>query len=245
MTQWRDAVGAALLILMAALLNYPGLATASSRSESSLWHALLALLVPGENFIPLRSASYQAPSAAPTEESHGQAPAAVNAAQAPVASPVPEFAAVVMPVTAEAAVPASTPSAGTFVLASIAPAADVAPAFPAIGAAVPLPPLHRPATKLAAEAGCNGGQRIISAYYWEGRHTASGQPFNPLGMTAAHRTLPFGTHLTVSNPRTGKTVTVVINDRGPYAHGVSLDLSLGAAQAIGLRGTGSVCVLSG
>jgi rare lipoprotein A len=91
--------------------------------------------------------------------------------------------------------------------------------------------------------GCNGGHRIITAYYWEGRHTASGQPFDPHGMTAAHRTLPFGTRLNVTNPRTGKSVSVVINDRGPYVHGVSLDLSLGAAQAIGLHGTGSVCIL--
>jgi rare lipoprotein A len=91
-----------------------------------------------------------------------------------------------------------------------------------------------------AGSDCNGGKRIMAAYYWEGRRTASGQPFNLHGMTAAHRTLPFGTTLTVSNPRTGKSVTVVVNDRGPYVSGVSLDLSLGAAQAIGMRGTGAV-----
>jgi rare lipoprotein A len=101
----------------------------------------------------------------------------------------------------------------------------------------------RPTAKPGAKSTCNSGQRIVSAYYWEGRRTASGEPFNPRGMTAAHRTLPFGTHLNVTNPRTGKTVDVVVNDRGPYVHGVSLDLSLGAAQAIGLQGTGSVCVL--
>jgi rare lipoprotein A len=94
-----------------------------------------------------------------------------------------------------------------------------------------------------AKSACDGGRRVVSAYYWEGHHTASGQPFNPRGMTAAHRTLPFGTRLNVTNPRTGKTVNVVVNDRGPYVHGVSLDLSLGAAQAIGLQGTGSVCIL--
>jgi rare lipoprotein A len=94
-----------------------------------------------------------------------------------------------------------------------------------------------------AKSSCNSGRRIMSAYYWEGRRTASGEPFNPRGMTAAHRTLPFGTRLNVTNPRTGKTVNVVVNDRGPFVHGVSLDLSLGAAQAIGLQGTGSVCVL--
>jgi rare lipoprotein A len=93
-----------------------------------------------------------------------------------------------------------------------------------------------------ANGDCNGGKRIMSAYYWQGSHTASGQPFNPQGMTAAHRTLPFGTRLTISNPRTGKSVTVVINDRGPFVSGISLDLSLGAAQAIGMHGTGSVCI---
>jgi rare lipoprotein A len=89
---------------------------------------------------------------------------------------------------------------------------------------------------------CIGGKRIISAFYWEGRRTASGQPFNPHGLTAAHRTLPFGTRLTVSNPRTGKSVDVVVNDRGPFVSGVNLDLSLGAAQAIGMRGTDAVCI---
>jgi rare lipoprotein A (peptidoglycan hydrolase) len=100
-----------------------------------------------------------------------------------------------------------------------------------------------PAVRPDPKSACNGGQRVVSAYYWEGHHTASGQPFNPHGMTAAHRTLPFGTRLNVTNPRTGKTVNVTINDRGPYVRGVSLDLSLGAAQAIGLQGTGSVCIL--
>jgi rare lipoprotein A len=100
-----------------------------------------------------------------------------------------------------------------------------------------------PPAKQEPSAACNGGRRIVSAYYWEGRHTASGQPFNPHAMTAAHRTLPFGTHLNVTNPRTGKTVNVLINDRGPFVRGVSLDLSLGAAQAIGMHGTGSVCIL--
>jgi hypothetical protein len=90
---------------------------------------------------------------------------------------------------------------------------------------------------------CSGGKRIISAFYWHGQRTASGQRFDPQGMTAAHRTLPFGTRLTVTNPRTGKSVSVVINDRGPFVSGVALDLSLGAAQAIGMHGTGAVCIL--
>jgi rare lipoprotein A (peptidoglycan hydrolase) len=89
---------------------------------------------------------------------------------------------------------------------------------------------------------CNGGRQIMSTFYSQGQRTASGQRFDPQGMTAAHRTLPFGTRLTVTNPRTGKSVTVVINDRGPFVSGVALDLSLAAAQAIGMHGTGSVCI---
>jgi rare lipoprotein A (peptidoglycan hydrolase) len=94
----------------------------------------------------------------------------------------------------------------------------------------------------SSKADCNGGRRVMSAFYSQGQRTASGQRFDPQGMTAAHRTLPFGTRLTVTNPRTGKSVTVVINDRGPFVSGVALDLTLGAAQAIGMHGTGAVCI---
>ncbi len=88
---------------------------------------------------------------------------------------------------------------------------------------------------------CSEGRRIITAYYASGARTASGERFNPNGLTAAHRTLPFGTKLKVINPRNGQSVLVRINDRGPFVRGVSLDLSLGAAKAIGMRGTGAVC----
>lgn len=93
-------------------------------------------------------------------------------------------------------------------------------------------------------AGCQSGRMVRSAFYWQGRRTANGERFNPDGMTAAHRTLPFGTRLTVTNPRTGQSVVVVINDRGPFTRGLQLDLSRGAARAIGLTGTGSVCISS-
>jgi len=75
-----------------------------------------------------------------------------------------------------------------------------------------------------------------------GKRTASGERFNPDGLTAAHRSLPFGTCLRVSNPKTGRSVSVRVNDRGPFTKGVSLDLSHGAAQAIGMRSTQSVSV---
>jgi rare lipoprotein A len=73
-----------------------------------------------------------------------------------------------------------------------------------------------------------------------GHRTASGVPFNPNGHTVAHKTLPFGTCLIVQNPNTGKEVRVTVNDRGPFTSGVTLDLSHGAAQAIGMRSTQSV-----
>ncbi len=59
---------------------------------------------------------------------------------------------------------------------------------------------------------------------------------------AAHRMLPFGTRLKVINPRNGKAVLVRIHDCGPFVNGVTLDLSCGAAHAIGLQGTGAVCM---
>jgi rare lipoprotein A (peptidoglycan hydrolase) len=102
--------------------------------------------------------------------------------------------------------------------------------------------VHKSTESTGADAGCNGGRRVISAFYRQGLRTASGQLFDPQGMTAAHRTLPFGTHLTVTNPRTGRSVTVVVNDRGPFVSGVVLDLSFSAAQAIGMHGTGAVCI---
>ncbi|QSY98701.1 septal ring lytic transglycosylase RlpA family protein (plasmid) [Rhizobium bangladeshense] len=67
--------------------------------------------------------------------------------------------------------------------------------------------------------------------------TANGEHFKPAGMTAAHKTMPFGTKLKVTNPRNGRSVIVRINDRGPFVRGRGLDLSHGAARAIGMGGT--------
>jgi rare lipoprotein A len=75
---------------------------------------------------------------------------------------------------------------------------------------------------------------IIASYYQSGEVTANGEKFNPLGMTAAHRRFKFGTILLVRNTDTGKEVVVRVNDRGPYIDGRSLDLSLGAAQKLGM-----------
>lgn len=82
------------------------------------------------------------------------------------------------------------------------------------------------------------------SYYSHGHRTASGEHFNPGGYTAASRTLPFGTRLRVTNPKTGRSVVVRVNDRGPYVRGRSLDLARGAARALGIikQGTASVMV---
>lgn len=89
----------------------------------------------------------------------------------------------------------------------------------------------------------DGAQVVRASFYGHGerlaRHTASGAVFNPYGYTAAHRSLPFGTRLLVSHG--GRSVVVTVNDRGPAAYtGRSLDLSYGAARALGFSGTGSV-----
>ena len=73
-----------------------------------------------------------------------------------------------------------------------------------------------------------------------GHRTASGETFNPGGRTAAHKSLAFGTCLVIGNPKTGRKVAVRVNDRGPFTPGVMLDLSSGAAEAIGMRSTQSV-----
>ncbi|HEY3892118.1 MAG TPA: septal ring lytic transglycosylase RlpA family protein [Bradyrhizobium sp.] len=78
----------------------------------------------------------------------------------------------------------------------------------------------------------------MASYYGNesGRRTASGQRFNQSAMTCAHRSLPFGTRLRVTHG--GHSVVVTVNDRGPFVRGRVLDLSTGAARAIGLTGAG-------
>ena len=86
-------------------------------------------------------------------------------------------------------------------------------------------------------------QKGVASWYGPGFHgkkTANGERFNTHALTAAHKTLPFGTKVRVTNESTGKSVVVRINDRGPYAHGRVIDLSKAAAQAVGIEGVGQV-----
>lgn len=95
--------------------------------------------------------------------------------------------------------------------------------------------------KIEGKSACFGN-RVVATWYQSGRRTASGSAFNPNGHTAAHRTLPFGSRVTVTNPRNGQSVNVTINDRGPFTRGVTLDLARGAARSIGMTGTQQVCM---
>ncbi|MEA5553596.1 septal ring lytic transglycosylase RlpA family protein [Anabaena cylindrica UHCC 0172] len=75
-------------------------------------------------------------------------------------------------------------------------------------------------------------------YDWAGRKTANGERFNPEAMTAAHRSLPMGTKVRVTNTRNNRSVVVRINDRGPYIGGRIIDVSIGAAKLLGMVGSG-------
>jgi rare lipoprotein A len=77
-----------------------------------------------------------------------------------------------------------------------------------------------------------------ASFYRHGARTANGERFDPSGMTAAHRTLPFGTRVRVVEPDSGRDVVVRINDRGPFKGGRVIDLSEGAARAIGMISAG-------
>ena len=84
----------------------------------------------------------------------------------------------------------------------------------------------------------------VAAYYdknYKGR-TAAGVQYDPAKLTAAHRTLPFGTRLKVTDSKTGRSVEVVVNDRGPFTRGRVLDLSLAAAKELRMLGRGLVRV---
>lgn len=81
-----------------------------------------------------------------------------------------------------------------------------------------------------------------ASYYWQGQMTASGEPFDPSELTAAHKTLPMGSKVRVTNKNNGRSVTVRINDRGPFVSGRCLDLSRAAMKKVGGTGSGVIPV---
>ena len=93
----------------------------------------------------------------------------------------------------------------------------------------------------AASSGFAATERGKAAYYadsLQGSKTASGEPYDKNAMTAAHRTAPFGTKIKVTYPKSGKTVEVTVNDRGPRKKGFIIDVSGAAAVELGLKEDG-------
>jgi rare lipoprotein A len=82
----------------------------------------------------------------------------------------------------------------------------------------------------------------VASFYSEDTETASGEKFNPRELTAAHPTLPFGTRLRVTNMANGHSVTVRVNDRGPFVSGRVVDVSHSAAEALGMARSGTANV---
>jgi rare lipoprotein A len=97
---------------------------------------------------------------------------------------------------------------------------------------------------LATSTGPASAQCGRASWYALHSKTASGERMNPSAMTAAHRSLPFGTKVKVTNKKNGKSVVVRINDRGPFIKGRVIDVSKGAAQKLGFIKSGhtSICL---
>ncbi len=109
----------------------------------------------------------------------------------------------------------------------------VDPAEPSVDAVEPVDQPYEPIGE---------GEASYYGYELAGNRTASGERFNPKAMTAAHRTLPLGTRLRVTNKSNGKSVIVRINDRGPFVKRRLIDVSLGAAQQINMVRAGKAMV---
>lgn len=118
----------------------------------------------------------------------------------------------------------------------VAYAAMVPDISPLLAPGAPIP-IERPAEPAPAA--------VEASYYgkgFAGRATANGEIFDPRQMTAAHRTLPFGTLVEVTDAVTGKSVVVRINDRGPFHGNREIDLSEGAARQLGMMASGTAKV---
>lgn len=97
---------------------------------------------------------------------------------------------------------------------------------------------HTPFARHDHAAATPTASQGVASFYTEGTQTASGEKFNTHELTAAHPTLPFGTRLRVTNVASGRSVTVRVNDRGPYVPGRVVDVSYSAADALGMVGKG-------
>jgi rare lipoprotein A len=97
---------------------------------------------------------------------------------------------------------------------------------------------HAPSAGDKQAAGTKDATHGLASFYSYDPHTASGEKFDKQELTAAHRTLPFGTRLRVTDVATGRSVTVRVNDRGPFVPGRVVDVSASAAETLGITGKG-------
>lgn len=144
-----------------------------------------------------------------------------------------------------AALLATVPASGLIGFAGMEPASKAEPV--AYAAMLPdIAPLLAPGAPIEIERPAEPELRAVQASYYgkgfAGRPTASGEIFDPRQLTAAHRTLPFGTLVEVTDAVTGKSVTVRINDRGPFHGNREIDLSEGAARQLGMIASGTAKV---
>jgi peptidoglycan lytic transglycosylase len=91
-------------------------------------------------------------------------------------------------------------------------------------------------------SGANAQTGVASVYAYKGEKTANGERVSPHALTAAHRTLPFGTQVRVTNLSNGRSAVVRINDRGPFVKGRIIDLTPAGAHALGIDGLARVDV---
>lgn len=167
---------------------------------------------------------------------HRKPPARVNAAPVPTGRRLPRVA-----LLAGAAYLVLVAWQGTEAPAPLLARQDI-PAAAAPALPHPAPPLPEEAEVVEPEATAEHG---VASWYgrdFHGRPTASGERFDMHGLTAAHRTLPFGTPVEVRNPANGRSVVVRINDRGPHTRRRLIDLSYAAARDLGIAARGTAPV---
>ena len=132
---------------------------------------------------------------------------------------------------------ATTDSAGMETATSAA-IIELVPIQPDTEVIAPAPAAEAPAASVPQETVLGRGSASYYAAKFDGRRTASGERFDNDDMTAAHRTLPFGSLVRVTNPANGRSVIVRVNDRGPFTRGRLIDVSRAAAEELGMVARG-------
>jgi rare lipoprotein A len=145
----------------------------------------------------------------------------------------------VMPLAASTA---AAPSAVSFEPATSAAVIELVPLQPDASVTAPANPVGEAPVSSPQDTVLGQGSASYYAAKFHGRRTASGETFDNRAMTAAHRSLPFGSLVRVTNPDNGRSVVVRINDRGPFTRGRMIDVSRAAAEELGMVTRGHATV---